>query len=191
MHVADDFSVILPYDFDLKVVERSLVRLESGEEPEPFSALLALWEQADLRVDNDYGWRSAQNYEHRLHIRPPLPDTGVQLWMPSGFALSFGRDSIWFYHPLRWSIFAADPTWHQPMRSATEWVREAFHCNDALITWDCSRLVGGFKMGESVERTIAGSKRTIGSCAIAITSFDGRQLTHDPAIAPVELCWRC
>src|SRR5262249_52915194 len=45
----------------------------------------------------------------RLDRRPDLPTLEAALHTPEDFFLTFGRDALEVYHPLRWRFFLTDP----------------------------------------------------------------------------------
>lgn len=153
--MGDDFSALLAYRGIDAAIERIITRLESGYEPPELTRVVELgvvngfhWADRRWRVR----WFDTADCETPREARPLLPDATAQLKLQSGFFLAFGADAIWVYHLLRWRSFRVDPRWQEAMVSAVNWFRHVFGATDAVITWDGSWIVGGFKSGLSFDR---------------------------------------
>src|SRR5689334_18778275 len=108
-----DFVALLKYAGPDGRVTRALDRLEA-ESPEEVRELARAMAESGYRGAD--GGAARWEYVSRPELidpalggRPGLPDLGVALWLPEGFALTFGAGAVEVYHLLRWSIFLGEP----------------------------------------------------------------------------------
>lgn len=150
-----DFLALICYPGPA-AVEAAIRRLEAEEPPE-FRAVVALGRQTGWAFANggiDRGWDLFKD-ETRITGRPRLPSVEHSLWFTSGFALTFGADTVRVYHLLRWRAFLAEPEWQPVMLNAVQSLCTTLDARDCVITSDWHPAAGAFFDGVSFEDALA------------------------------------
>src|SRR5262245_26101239 len=116
-----DFTALIRYGGPAGALQ-AIARFEGGEEEPAFAEVVACGLRNDFafakRAGRPAHWRSAADWEQRLARRPVLPTLEACLDLPSDFSLTFGRDTVWVYHTLRWIFFVTEPEWQRVMLTA-------------------------------------------------------------------------
>src|SRR5437763_1672348 len=144
-----DFTALIHYGGLNAAVLQAIDRLESGGEDAAFAEVVAYGLRNDFAFAKSSGrhayWRSLADYEQRLPERPTLPSLEACLELPPDFSLTFGRDSVWVWHTLRWKFFVTDVEWQRVMLAAVKRFCELFEARDCIVTNDCHPAVSEFR----------------------------------------------
>jgi|SRR5579884_1071506 len=99
-------------------------------------------------------------------VEPPIiPTLTACLWLPEEFCFTFGNDTIYIYHRLRWFFFLTDAEWQRVMLAAVEDFARIFAASDGIVTSDWSPIVGAFFRGESYDSALNEAKGRDGEVA--------------------------
>jgi hypothetical protein len=188
-----DFTALVHYAGPSGDVLQSIARLEAGEEDTVLAEVVACGQRNDFAFAMGPApcpfWRSLNDYEHRLPHRPSLPSLEACLELPSGFSLTFGRDTVWIYHMLRWIFFVTEAEWQEAMVAAVKQFCELFRANDCIITNDCQPAVSEFRRGASfAESLMATSGHVEGQVASLGELYQEVDANTDIALKPVQGC---
>jgi len=153
-----DFTALIRYDGPNADVLHAISRLEHSEEDAAFAEVVTYGLRKDFAFAKYGGqrayWRLVTDYEQRLPHRPILPSLEFCLDLPSDFSLTFGRDSIWVYHTLRWIFFVTEGEWQRVMLAAIKRFCELIGAGDCIITNDCHPAVSEFHRGASFDEAL-------------------------------------
>lgn len=108
--------------------------------------VLPLWIEcgfSDMGISSA-GWIDRQN---RRVSQPSLPCLSTSLCLPEGFFLTFGSDTLFVNHPLRWLQFLQDERWQRIMLAASAALARCFHGSACVVTSDYSPLLECFSNG--------------------------------------------
>ena len=132
-------------------------------------------------------WRPLSDYRQRLPQRPSLPSLEACLDLQSAFSLTFGRDTVWVYHPLRWRFFVTEPEWQRVMLAAVKHFCEVFKAFDCVVTNDCHPAVGAFRNDASLAEALeAASQQGEGEVASLSELYQEDESDSDVALKPVR-----
>ncbi len=154
-----DFTALIHYSGPTEDALRAIVRLEAEEEDFTLAEVVACGLRNDFafarhRPEKAY-WRSLRNYDEKLSERPCLPSLEACLQLPSHFALTFGRDTVWVYHALRWIFFLKEDEWQRNMLGAVKWFCNLFGARDCIITHDEHPAVIAFRQRVAFSEALA------------------------------------
>ncbi|MGE3807786.1 MAG: hypothetical protein AB7K24_24245 [Gemmataceae bacterium] len=153
-----DFTALIHYAGPSGDALKAISRLERGEEEPALAEVIA----CGLRNDFAFAkgephaafWRSLKDYDKRLARRPVLPSLKLCLDLPSDFSLTFGRDTVWVYHTLRWIFFVTEPEWQRVMLAALERFCTLLDASDCVVTNDGHPAVQAFREGASFQESL-------------------------------------
>ena len=148
-----DFTALIHYGGPSGDALQAITELEGGEEPLALAEVVACVLRNDFAfakyAGNQAYWRSLADYEQRLPRRPSLPSLKACLDLPSDFSLTFGRDTVWVYHTLRWFFFVTESEWQQVMLTSLRWFCQLLGAGDCVVTNDGNPAVLAFHKGAS------------------------------------------
>lgn len=154
-----DFTALIRYGGPAEDVLRAIGCLEADEEDSVLSEVVVLGLRNDFafaehRPERAY-WRTLSNWEERLPERPSLPSLEACLELSSDFSLTFGRDAVWVYHPLRWIFFVTEHEWQRVMLGAVKRFCDLFGATDCIVTNDEHPAVAAFRKGVPFSEALA------------------------------------
>lgn len=157
-----DYTALIYYRGPTEILS-ALASLEAGGGDSTFQEVIALGIRNDFAFANHAGsqayWSELKNYEQKLHERPSLPSLQACLQLPSDFSLTFGDDTVWVYHTLRWIFFVTEAEWQRAVIAATKHFYELLGGKDCIITNDEHPAVTAFLSGASFEESLARSMK--------------------------------
>jgi hypothetical protein len=148
-----DFTALIRYSGPTGDALQAIARFEGSEEEPALTEVVACGLRNNFSFAKYAGrpayWRSIADYEQRLPRRPALPTLGACLDLPSDYSLTFGRDTVWVYHTLRWMFFVTEPEWQRVMLAALGRFCELLGASDCVVTNDEHPSVRAFRGGAS------------------------------------------
>jgi len=158
-----DFTALIHYDGPTGDVLRAIARLERGEEDAEFARVTACGLRRDFAFASDPGrqalWRSFDDYEQVLPVRPALPALESCLELPSKFSLTFGKDAVYVWHFLRWVYFVQETEWQCVMVGAVKRLCDLLGARDCIITNDENPANLAFREGASFQEALQVANR--------------------------------
>ncbi len=110
-----DFSALIHYPGPTDDLAEAITRLEAGGNSPGLHEVVECGRRLGFAFTNDVGheavWRRLDDWERTLPLRPVLPSLQAALELPSGFSLTFGADTVWVSHLLRWIFFVTEGEW--------------------------------------------------------------------------------
>jgi hypothetical protein len=186
-----DFTALIRYGGLNADVLHAIGRLEHGEEVPAFAEVVTYGLSNDFAFAKYSGqhayWRPVADYEQRLPYRPTLPSLEFCLELPSDFSLTFGRDSVWVYHTLRWIFFVTEVEWQRVMLAAVERFGELIGASDCIVANDCHPAVLEFRRGASFDEALdRASQQGEGEVASLSELYREFEEPSDVALKPVR-----
>jgi hypothetical protein len=146
-----DFTALIRYGGPSGDVLPAIADLECGAEEAALAEVVACGLRNDFAFAKyappEASWRPLADCHQRLLRRPTLPTLEACLDLPSDFSLTFGRDTVWVYHTLRWLFFVTEAEWQRVMLAAVKRFCELLGASDCIITNDCHPAVLAFRDG--------------------------------------------
>jgi hypothetical protein len=130
-----DFAALLHYPGP-DACEAAIQALERGS-PFEMRKVLQLWNRVGDFCMNLGGARWYETFEDGDPIaRPARVSIQASLETREGFSLTFGRDAVLVYHPLRWQSFLNDPNWARTMLLACAGLGRELGADEFIVTRD-------------------------------------------------------
>jgi hypothetical protein len=141
-----DFAALLHYPGPA-ACESAIHRLERGS-PFEMRKVLQVWHRAGDFPMNLGGARWFETFDEGNPVARPAP-VSIQssLETREGFSLTFGRDAVLIYHPLRWQSFLAQPEWSRVMLLACAGLGRELGADEFIVTRDEGPAVLAFLRG--------------------------------------------
>lgn len=154
-----DFSALLQYDGPTENAISAISQLEANPHHPATDAVVELGRKEDFAFADELltqaDWRTYSDGETPLSSRPNLPNLEVFLHLPSDFNLTFGRDTIWIYHSLRWLSFTTEHQWQTVMLKGLCYFYDLFCARDCIVTSDFNPAILEFQNGASFSTAIS------------------------------------
>jgi hypothetical protein len=149
-----DFSALLKCAEFVDIDDERIAIIESGANA-IFSEVGELWRASGFFSLEDLpaGWVTAEVNPHSIE-RPQSLTRAVGYRTRESFYLTFGKDCIAVYHPLRLYTFLTNGPWKVTMITACQRIARLVDATDGLITRDESPVIGAFHRGASYEAAI-------------------------------------
>ncbi|HTU89195.1 MAG TPA: hypothetical protein VMF69_03780 [Gemmataceae bacterium] len=158
-----DFTALIRYGGPAEDALQAIALLKGGEEDPALAEVIACGLRNDFAFAKNHAekasWRSLHNWEERLPERPCLPSLEASLQLPSDFSLTFGGDTVWVYHSLRWIFFVTENEWQRVMLEAVKRFCGLFAATDCIITNDQHPAVAAFRQGAAFRDALAQAAR--------------------------------
>ena len=153
-----DFAALLHYPGP-EACEATIHRLESGS-PFEMRKVLQLWNRAGDFHMNLGGTSWFETFDDGNPIaRPERISLQASLETREGFSLTFGRDAVLIYHPLRWQTFLDDPEWARVMLLASAGLGRELGADEFIVTHDEGPAALAFLDGMNYEECLSESSQ--------------------------------
>jgi hypothetical protein len=181
-----DFSALIQYGGPSREILRVIARLERGDEDVAFQQVVTSGLRRGFafaeRAGRKAAWRPWTDIEQEIPQGSNLPSLDTFLDLPSDFSLTFGHDTVWVYHTLRWLFFVTEAEWQRVMLTAMGQICELLKASDCVITNDCHPAISAFRDGASFAEALEVSARQ-GEGEVSSLSDLYREVEDDSELA--------
>jgi len=179
-----DFVALFEYPGPTPAVLHAIDRLEIGKSCAAFRKVVERWRDdsfSPLRPESAQ-WQSAASGE-RVDLRPNLPNLEFVLRTAEHFYVSFGRDAVCAYHPLRWHTFLTVRHWESTMLNAVAMLCKWLSAGECIITSDHSAAFRRFHEELQFAEILEAAFKDDGEVGSSADLYQ-EQVDHDRAFRP-------
>jgi hypothetical protein len=141
------------------MTDKRILAIESTspEEAQKIGELWRSYEFSPARL-SCAGWITTA-VEPKPHPKPSLPSLTTSFRTAEAFYLTFGRDAVAIYHPLRWYTFLTELAWQKAMVDACRAFGRLFVASDGIVTRDESPVIKAFFNGLTYKEALQQNER--------------------------------